>query len=174
MSRTVDQSREIHSINVRDGYSAHSTVINGALSTVFSLTFIIDITELDELTEDRLRFGYRYSVAGYGTVTFNTFANGHIYIFIQPGDPRNIGIVFNSDVITTIHLNGESGAYLNGVYLNNMDITGNITLNDNSDVTVLLSGDNTINGSILVGRHRRSGSTVLHPRPRRREAPKVH
>ena len=69
---------------------------------------------------------------GPSTIIFDNAANGYSYEISGTG---SYSISFNTDVTTT-------------VTFNDMSLRGQITLNGNANVTMLLSGVNTITGSI--------------------------
>jgi len=73
---------------------------------------------------------------GTNTLTFNAAANGYTYMLTGVRS-STINIVFQTDAITT-------------VTLNNVTMTGRITLQGNADVTLLLEGTNKITGSIII------------------------
>jgi len=75
-----------------------------------------------------------------GTLTFNKNSEGHMYV-LQSSPVCEISIVFEANVITA-------------VVLNDMNITGDILLDDAADITLLLNGSNSIKGSIFVETNR--------------------
>ena len=64
-------------------------------------------------------------------------ATGNSYVITQTGGQRPFNLVFEDGVNTTVTLNG-------------INIMGNITLLGNANVTILLGGTNTIQGSVIA------------------------
>ena len=92
---------------------------------------------LNDLTGNMSGTGWSFSgTPSDGTLTFNTDANNETYM-IQTTYYRNISIFFEKEVVTA-------------VTLYNLGITGNITLDNMADVTLLLLGYSIIEGSIFV------------------------
>ena len=73
---------------------------------------------------------------GSNTLTFNSVANDYTYTLTGVRS-STINIIFQTGVATT-------------VTMNNVTMTGRITLNGNSDITLLLDGTNSITGNIAV------------------------
>ena len=73
---------------------------------------------------------------GSNTLTFNTDANGKVYVLTGVRG-STLNIIFSTEVITT-------------VIMDNITMTGQIALKDTADVTLLLEGTNTVTGNIIV------------------------